>query len=161
MSEEGDGGGFDGYHEKTRDPGVWLLVATTFFCVASLVTLVWVLAWKHTSIKTKTLEHDKYYYSTRILFANVLRVDGETRRLLKLGIPLTISSCANSFFTTLELMIIARHTTTFELAAYSIVFELVGLTNSILHAPISACKTLCSHALGAGNTKLAGTYMQA
>jgi len=91
---------------------------------------------------------------------NVLKVDAETRSLLKLAVPFTISSLASTVFSTLCFIIISHSVTTLEITAYAIVCVLVGLTDGVLYGPISACTTLCAHAVGAGNVKLAGSYLQ-
>lgn len=91
---------------------------------------------------------------------NVLRVDKETRSLLQLAVPFTISSCATSFFTTVCFIIISKNVSTLEITAFAIVLVLVELSDGVLTAPINACTTLCAQAVGAGNFTLAGTYLQ-
>jgi Na+-driven multidrug efflux pump len=91
---------------------------------------------------------------------SVLKFDKETKSLLKLAVPFTISSLASTVFSTLCFIIISHNVTTLEITAYAIVCVLVGLTDGIMYGPISSCTTLCAHAVGAGNVKLAGTYLQ-
>lgn len=74
--------------------------------------------------------------------------------------PFTISSVVGTVFSTLCFIIISHNVTTLEITAYAIVCVLVGLTDGMLYGPISACTTLCSHAVGAGNVNLAGNYLQ-
>ena len=80
--------------------------------------------------------------------------------LLKLAVPFTISSLASTVFLMLCFIIVSHNVTMLKITAYAIVCVLVGLMDGILYGPISACMTLCAHAVSASNVKLAGTYVQ-
>lgn len=169
-----DGGeysdGFAGYEEKTVDPGSWLLLGTTVFCVFSMLILMPIFVWRKLGVRKNKAEqqHESEYVmvddvlekDVDVSATSVLKFDKETTSLLKLAVPFTISSLASTVFSTLCFMIISQNVTTLEITAYAIVCMLVGLTDGIMYGPISACTTLCAHAVGAGNVKLAGTYLQ-
>ena len=159
--------GFDGYEQTTRDPGIGMLVGTILFCCFAMLLVLPILV-RHMKRNEKgnadyaTVEnvYEKKEEQVTVSARTVLRFDKETRSLVNLAVPFTISSCAYTFFTTVCFIIISKNTTTMEISAYSIVLVLVGLTDGALRAPIFACTTLCAHAVGAGNFKLAGAYLQ-
>lgn len=165
--------GFEGYVETTVDPGPWLLLGTTIFCILSmLILLPLMVCHKLGKRSSKQHEQDPSDYvivhdvkkedddDVQISIGSILAPDKETRSLLKLAVPFTISSVVGTVFSTLCFIIISHNVTTLEITAYAIVCVLVGLTDGILQGPISACTTLCAHAVGAGNVKLAGSYLQ-
>jgi len=162
--------GFDGYEETTNDPGIWLLLGTTIFCVSSMLILMPLFVCHKLGKRNDSNTQDESEYvmvednideeDVQVSARYVLKFDKETRSLLKLAVPFTISSLASTVFSTLCFIIVSHNVLTLEITAYAIVCVLVGLTDGILYGPISACTTLCAHAVGAGNVKLAGTYLQ-
>lgn len=180
-----DGTGFDGYVETTVDPGIWLLLGTCVFCFGVMLVLVPLLvasttrrrkaqasgvdggssggvsdeqlvvgggSGASTSASTKEPVVASFY--------NIVAFNMETRKILKLAIPYTISAVASSTLSNTCLIFVSKHIGTKAVTAYALVQILVGLTDGILKGPIYACTTLCAHAVGAGNTFLAGQYIQ-
>lgn len=176
--------GFEGYEESTVDPGPWLLLGTTIFCISAMLIIMPILVCRKLGKRQdQREEQDQQTESDYVMVedhqqnakkdelnadddntivsaCSILRFDKETKSLLKLAIPFTISSVIGTVFSTLCFIIISHNVATLEITAYAIVCVLVGLTDGILYGPISACTTLCSHAVGAGNVKLAGSYIQ-
>mmetsp|Transcript_27373 Transcript_27373/g.40096 ORF Transcript_27373/g.40096 Transcript_27373/m.40096 type:complete len:740 (-) Transcript_27373:208-2427(-) len=93
-------------------------------------------------------------------FCSILSFDQETRKILKLAIPYTISGLSSTTLSNICLAMIGRNVGTRAVAAYALVQILVALTDGVLYGPISACTTQCAHAVGAGNSYLAGQYIQ-
>lgn len=86
--------------------------------------------------------------------------DAETKRLVRLGIPLTCSEVAEAFFDTVTVAVIAQFLGTNEVTAYVVVQLLVGMTDELINGVIAAESTVCSHAVGSGRNHLAGQYVQ-
>mmetsp|Transcript_920 Transcript_920/g.1132 ORF Transcript_920/g.1132 Transcript_920/m.1132 type:complete len:717 (+) Transcript_920:41-2191(+) len=165
--------GFQNYTEMTVDPGSWLLIWTTIFCFG--VMLVAVLCGlfcklrQHKKVEQQSgqvnqeqlLDPPASKSSTDTEKNSIFGWDKETRKILKLAIPYTISSLVSSVLSNIVcLIIISKNIGTKPVAAYVLVGILVGLTDDILYGPINACTTLCAHAVGAGNNHLAGQYVQ-
>lgn len=94
------------------------------------------------------------------IVADIAHVDKESKRLLQLCWPLTLSSGLGAFFEVLSVSIIANYLGTNTLTAYVVTDLLIGLTDTFLTGPADALNTLCSHAIGAENYNLAGQYVQ-
>jgi MATE family multidrug resistance protein len=165
--------GFANYEEQTVDPGPWLLLGTTVFCVSAMLILMPIFVWRKLGNRKSTSSKEQHHQDDYVMVEDylidedidvsaksVLKFDKETKSLLKLAVPFTISSLASTVFSTLCFIIISHNVTTLEITAYAIVCVFVGLTDGIMYGPISSCTTLCAHAVGAGNVKLAGTYLQ-
>lgn len=90
----------------------------------------------------------------------VLAWDSETRKILRLAIPYTISALTTSVFSNTCLILVSMHLGVKSVAAYALVQVLCGLSDGVLQAPIYACTTLCAQAVGAGNPTLAGNRIQ-
>lgn len=86
--------------------------------------------------------------------------DAETRRLVRLGIPLTCSEVAEAFFDVVTVAVISQFLGTNEVTAYVVVQLLVGMTDELVNGVIAAESTICSHAIGDGRNHLAGQYVQ-
>eukprot|EP00545_Synedropsis_sp_CCMP1620_P006902 CAMPEP_0119010986 /NCGR_PEP_ID=MMETSP1176-20130426/5378_1 /TAXON_ID=265551 /ORGANISM="Synedropsis recta cf, Strain CCMP1620" /LENGTH=723 /DNA_ID=CAMNT_0006963739 /DNA_START=46 /DNA_END=2220 /DNA_ORIENTATION=+ len=183
-----DDWGFDGYEETTVDPGPWLLLGTTVFCFGVMLIVVpCMVACKVTNRRqTVHLNNDdgtdgmtnnnnnnnnnnnqeqlhveagqKEPVDTGL--CAILSFNKETRKILKLAIPYTVSALASSTLSNICFILISQYIGTKAVAAYALVSILVGLTDGMLQGPIYACTTLCAQAVGAGNTFLAGQYIQ-
>lgn len=86
--------------------------------------------------------------------------DGESRRIVKLGIPLTLSAFAGSVFETITVVLVAQYLGTKDLTAYVVNDLLVGLSDTFITGVQQSLNTVCSHAVGMGDYKLAGQYVQ-
>ncbi|KAI2491329.1 MatE-like protein [Fragilaria crotonensis] len=166
MSDDGEG--FDGYVETTVDPGIWLLLGTCVFCFGVMLILVPMLV-------SKTLEKRKAQSQAGVnneqlvdgakepvaaSFWNIVAFNVETRKILMLAVPYTISALASSTLSNACLILVSKHIGTKAVTAYALVQILVGLIDGMLQGPIYACTTLCAHAVGTGNSFLAGQYIQ-
>ena len=163
-----DDGGFEGYVEDTVDPGPWLLIGTCVFCFGVMLVVVPLLV-TCTLKQRKQQKQQKEVVEPLLLDAktpvkanawSVLSFDKETRKILKLAIPYTVSALASSTLSNICLVLVSQYIGTKAVAAYALVTILVGLTDGMLQGPIYACTTLCAHAVGAGNSFLAGQYIQ-
>lgn len=94
------------------------------------------------------------------MIRRVTRFDTETKKILKLAIPYTLSALTSSVFSNTCLILVSQYIGVKPVAAYALVQVLVGLCDGVIQAPIYACTTLCSQAVGAGNHTLAGNYIQ-
>ena len=86
--------------------------------------------------------------------------DAENKRIVKLGIPYTLSAVSEAIFEAVIVGIIAHYLGTNAVTAYVVVELLLGLTDELVAGIIDAEGTICTHAYGAGNNFLAGQYVQ-
>ncbi|KAI2491322.1 MatE-like protein [Fragilaria crotonensis] len=166
MSDDGDG--FDGYVETTVDPGIWLLLGTCVFCFGVMLILVPMLV--SMTLKKRKAQSQAGVNNEQLVggakepvaasFWNIVAFNVETRKILMLAVPYTISALASSTLSNACLILVSKHIGTKAVTAYALVQILVGLTDGMLKGPIYACTTLCAHAVGAGNSFLAGQYIQ-
>lgn len=87
-------------------------------------------------------------------------LDHEYRRILKLSVPYSISGLMNGILETISVALVAHYLGTESVAAYTLVELVLGLTSEFVGGIVAAEATLCSHAVGAKNYKLAGQYVQ-
>ena len=103
--------------------------------------------------------------SMSIYFLNylwkIVKYDNETHRLVRLVVPFTLSSVANTASNLVELSIISQTLGTDAMIAYVMVQTIVGISSSFFGGFVEAVTTLSSMAYGAENYKLAGQYVQA
>ncbi len=92
--------------------------------------------------------------------ADIVRLDTEMKRLIKLGTPFTISGITEALFETLTIVIISRYCHIHALSAYVVSNLLIELSVTFVGGIPDAITTLCSHAIGADNYKMAGSYAQ-
>jgi Na+-driven multidrug efflux pump len=86
--------------------------------------------------------------------------DKETKRLLGLGIPLTLAAAVESLCEAIAVALISRYLGVNALTAYVVTNLLVGLSDVFINGVSDALNTVCSHAVGAENYFLAGQYVQ-
>lgn len=86
--------------------------------------------------------------------------DLEMRRILEMGIPLTLAAVSHSFLHLVTMSVIANCISTDAMVAYVIVHLMLGFTNELIGAISDAESTLCAHALSMGCWLLAGQYGQ-
>ena len=86
--------------------------------------------------------------------------DFEMRRILTMGIPLTLAAVSHSFMHLVTMAVIANYMSTDDMVAYVIVHLMLGFTNELIGAISDAESTLCAHALSMGCWLLAGQYGQ-
>jgi len=86
--------------------------------------------------------------------------DNETKRILKLSIPFTVSAIVGEIFEIIGLAFVGHFLGTNSLAAYAIVEILLGTTGEAIDGIVDASTTVCTHAVGTGNNYLAGQYIQ-
>jgi multidrug resistance protein, MATE family len=98
--------------------------------------------------------------SLKISIGSIVAFDRESKKILKLAIPHSVGAVAKTSFANLCLILISQKIGTKPVAAYALVQVLAGLTDGVLQGPIYACTATCSQAVGAGNTILAGKFIQ-
>lgn len=86
--------------------------------------------------------------------------DKETKRILGYALPFTFSAVTSSILSNVCLALIAHFVGTKQVSAFVIVDVLLHISQEIADSPISATTSLCAHAIGAGNSLLAGQYVQ-
>lgn len=90
----------------------------------------------------------------------IAEADYETRRICRLGVPFVGQAVLEGVSETVRVALIGNFVGTKALSAYVIVDLMAGLTTDFIGGFQEALTTLCSHAVGAGNRKLAGQYVQ-
>lgn len=93
-------------------------------------------------------------------FFEIVNPDYETGRLLRLGIPLTISEIADAIWDSITVAVLSNYIGTNELTAYVLANLLLGISDTFTGGISGSLETVCSHAVGAGNYKLVGEYLQ-
>ncbi len=96
-------------------------------------------------------------------FDNLIRIaepDAESKRIVKLGVPLTLAEIAECLFDSVTVIFISQNMGTDDLAAYTITALMIGLTDELIGGIIDAEHTVCTHAYGAGLNTLCGQYVQ-
>jgi len=91
---------------------------------------------------------------------NIAEWDHEMKRIIKLTIPFSISGLIGMFGSTLHIVLVAHYLGTEALVASIVANTLLGFTADFLGGVLATESTLCSHAVGAKNYKLAGQYVQ-
>ena len=86
--------------------------------------------------------------------------DRETKRILNLSIPFSLAAIASGLFETIRVALVANFIGTDAVAAYTIVLLVLGLTQEFFGGFALTSASLCSQAIGRGNHKLAGEYVQ-
>jgi len=171
--------GFLDYEATTVDPGSWLLITTTIFCFGVMMVVVPLLVLQKVKRRKRKKQKRRKLLSSvgvdlneplaaatpvklkkKELWLAIFSWDYETKKILSLAIPYTVSGLASSIMSNICLGLIGHYVGTKAVAAYVLVQILLGLTDGVLHGPISACTSVCSHAVGASNPNLAGQYIQ-
>jgi len=93
-------------------------------------------------------------------FAKLCRYDNETKRILRLAIPFTISDLVDSVADIISLSLISLHLGPQALSAYVVTETLIEITSEFAGGVIDCEYTVLGHAYGAGNNKLVGQYVQ-
>ena len=91
---------------------------------------------------------------------DIFEYDREMRRILKLSIPFSLAAFASGGFETVRVALVANFIGTEAVAAYTIVMLILGLTQEFFGGFGLASASLCAHAVGRKNYKLAGEYVQ-
>jgi Na+-driven multidrug efflux pump len=89
-----------------------------------------------------------------------IRFDNETKRILKLGGPFTVSTVSEAVFDAIIVALISKFLGVEALSAAIVTHLLIGLTDTFVKGVADALNTLCSHAIGTENFNLAGEYVQ-
>lgn len=89
-----------------------------------------------------------------------IRFDNETKRILKLGGPFTVSTVSEAVFDAIIVALISKYLGVEALSAAIVTHLLIGLTDTFVKGVADALNTLCSHAIGTENYNLAGEYVQ-
>ncbi len=90
----------------------------------------------------------------------IVRYDDETKKIFKLGGPFILSGITEALFSTLTIVAISRYCQVQVLSAYIVSNLIIGLSLTLIGGIPDAIATLCSHAIGADNYKIAGSYAQ-
>jgi hypothetical protein len=96
-------------------------------------------------------------------FDHIVRLaewDHEMKRIAKLCVPYSITALLEGIVDTITVALVAQYIGTEAVAAYTIVSLILGLTSEFLGGILATEATLCSHAVGAENYKMAGQYVQ-
>lgn len=86
--------------------------------------------------------------------------DRDMERILKLAIPFSVSAVFSGVFETIRIALVAHFIGTDAVAAYTIVLLILGLTEEFFGGFALTAASLCSHAFGNHNYRLAGQYVQ-
>ena len=86
--------------------------------------------------------------------------DFETKEIVKLAAPLIVSSLTYEVFDAISTALISIYLGTEALQAYIVANLLIGLSDTFIDGVGYALNTVCSHAIGVDNHKLAGQYVQ-
>ncbi len=92
--------------------------------------------------------------------AYVANWDEENKAIFKLAAPLTVSSLSYAIFDAISTALISRYLGSEVLSAYIVTNLLIGLSDTFINGVGDALGAVCSHAIGMGNYKLAGQYVQ-
>lgn len=178
MDDDDDGDGLAYARSPfTTNVGPWLLIGTTAFCFIFLILSLTILAVGARPLKaplcdggvnadTEEEEEDGEDKGEKISeFQHVLQYDRETKALLKLVGPYTMTIASGQFFDLIILVMVAHMDAANNnggkhVAAYAMVGILLELSDAVLMGPIHATATLGSHAVGADNYLLSGQYTQ-
>lgn len=178
---------FENYVETTNDPGPWILIGVTLYSTICLLILP-VLVRRRKSgsgIRTQVDSDLNHSHSSSTInnqievviserrakkschfklvcakLNEIARLDNESRAILKLGIPLTLSEVSEASFYAVSVALISRNLGVDALSAYVVTNLLIGLSDTFISGVGYALNTLCSHAIGCGNDTLAGQYAQ-
>ena len=90
----------------------------------------------------------------------VAEPDPEMKRIVRLATPFVAASLVEGVLEAVNVAIVGRFMGTASLSAYVTVDMLIGLSASVFGGFHESLTTLCSQAIGAGNKKLAGQYLQ-
>ena len=90
----------------------------------------------------------------------IIQFDDETRRILRLCVPMICSANAGHASALLTVALISHHLGTDEMLAYSMVYTILGITTSFLLGWIETIDSVASMAYGAGNYELTGRYVR-
>ena len=88
------------------------------------------------------------------------RWDDEMKKIIGLALPYTAHTIVVDVFKLLEVGIIGRSLGTSDLSAYFATEFAISFATMFFHGILASLKVLVSHAHGAKNVKLAGTYVQ-
>mmetsp|Transcript_32802 Transcript_32802/g.37315 ORF Transcript_32802/g.37315 Transcript_32802/m.37315 type:complete len:878 (+) Transcript_32802:172-2805(+) len=91
---------------------------------------------------------------------NIAEWDHEMKRIIKLTIPFSISGLVGTIASTIDVALVAHYLGTEALVASIVADTLLSFTADFLGGVLATESTLCSHAVGAKNFKLAGQYVQ-
>ena len=86
--------------------------------------------------------------------------DHEMKRIIKLCVPYSLTALLSGVVDSAIVAIVSQFIGTDAVAAYTLVQLILGLTSEFLGGILACEATLCSHAVGAGNPRLAGQYVQ-
>ena len=93
-------------------------------------------------------------------FISVVRYDNETKRILRLAIPFTISEVIQAISEVILLGLVSYQLGTGALSAFAVVETLIEITTEFAMGVVDAQTSLTGHAYGAKNNVLAGQYAQ-
>jgi len=94
------------------------------------------------------------------LFRSIIKYDHETKRILGLAIPFTISAVIYTVCDLVVLGFISQYLGTDSMVAYTLVGLTTGITGGFLGGFVEPLSSLGSMAYGAGNYFLVGQYLQ-
>jgi len=93
-------------------------------------------------------------------FVHLFRYDNETKRILRLSIPFTISELLQAISEVVVLGIVSYQLGTEALSAFAVFETLIEITTEFAGGVVDAQSSLTGHAYGAKNNVLAGQYVQ-
>lgn len=110
--------------------------------------------------KAYAIDRSTYVTRGRTTLLGVLSYDRESKRLLRLAIPLSSQSTIETLLEAAMTAIISHHIGTEALAAYALCTVLLSLADGLFRGLDEAEEILIAQALGMNNYLLAGQYVQ-
>ena len=178
---EAGGDVYDDYIATTKHPGNVLLAATLCISVVSIARMPLVVRLGRyllaTRLKTtddetgnkggggrlRSLQADDGPHDIGSLLGylwTIVKFDDETRRIIRLCVPMICTANVRLASELLTLALISHYLGTEAMLAYSMVYCILGITTSFLMGWVETIDSIVSMAYGAGNHELAGQYVQ-
>eukprot|EP00578_Thalassiosira_sp_NH16_P009081 CAMPEP_0181115382 /NCGR_PEP_ID=MMETSP1071-20121207/21402_1 /TAXON_ID=35127 /ORGANISM="Thalassiosira sp., Strain NH16" /LENGTH=743 /DNA_ID=CAMNT_0023199585 /DNA_START=430 /DNA_END=2661 /DNA_ORIENTATION=- len=99
-------------------------------------------------------------HKTFLFFRKIVHWDNETKRILHLAVPFSLSAVAGTIADLVILALISHYLGTDAMIAFTMVDIIVGISASFMGGWVEAISSLVSMAFGAENYELAGQYVQ-
>ena len=94
------------------------------------------------------------------IMADIANPDKELKRIIVLGVPLTLGAISASIFQTIILGVVSNSIGTDSMAAFLLVSLFLGLSDDLIGAIADAESALCSHSFEMGDVYLTGQFIQ-
>jgi hypothetical protein len=101
-----------------------------------------------------------YLRKKAIFMWTIMKYDNETKRILRLVVPFTLSAITDTIADLIVLAMVSFALGINSVITWIMVETILGITSSLTYGPISAITSLGSMAYGAGNYELVGKYVK-